>query len=590
MKDDYHSHYGLKPHEAAELHEESFSVCPKCGAHVSKRRKYCPECGAVVRAVKEPADAAPSAAQENTNLDTLTERPDKSKYRVIEVGAQDRDVRTEQAIQPKEPKEPSATDEPKEPSVPKGTGERDEPKEQTETDAREPLPQPTQGAQFCKKCGKEIMPGSKFCPHCGAAVAAFCPHCGAIVNPVDKFCRRCGTSLVPGAERQEFDMFGDPVPMQEQGQYAQPVQPVAAVPVLSEKDARDIKNRKKGFLIMLITTAVCIIGLYFFVLSSFLSISNGTSSMSLEGIGALYAMFGKPTDLIYAGVDLGVIRAAGWMVFITLSAILLGISFVIIAAAGFKKARVAPYFIPAAIALGASIVYLVLGIVGRCQAADYMSSVIDTEYKFSSYIGGIGCVVFSMLWFVGSLFAWYVQKNAYASFPRKSSTALGALILTGMIGVADLFMGLFPLLIPNPHDVEEVGIGESGYTDMAIDFEYAPQVYIGYKCFLLDDLEYGERYAFSVRISAYVDKDDMADCMALCYYDDVADMSPTQIAYLRPIVTNQVVSDSQATLRFTNTYADYDEPEHDRLAVIVRFSSMTNVKIGLVYQFAEEEE
>jgi membrane protease subunit (stomatin/prohibitin family) len=48
---------------------------------------------------------------------------------------------------------------------------------------------------FCTECGKQVPPGSKFCPSCGAQQAASgCSGCGQPVPEGAKFCPNCGTS------------------------------------------------------------------------------------------------------------------------------------------------------------------------------------------------------------------------------------------------------------------------------------------------------------------------------------------------------------------------------------------------------------
>ncbi len=58
---------------------------------------------------------------------------------------------------------------------------------------------------LCPKCGKENLPTSKFCQHCGAPLApppppkssGLCPKCGTENPPTGKFCQECGASLAP---------------------------------------------------------------------------------------------------------------------------------------------------------------------------------------------------------------------------------------------------------------------------------------------------------------------------------------------------------------------------------------------------------
>ena len=49
---------------------------------------------------------------------------------------------------------------------------------------------------FCKNCGAELKPGSRFCDSCGARNApAFCTNCGAKLEPESVFCGNCGTKV-----------------------------------------------------------------------------------------------------------------------------------------------------------------------------------------------------------------------------------------------------------------------------------------------------------------------------------------------------------------------------------------------------------
>ena len=56
----------------------------------------------------------------------------------------------------------------------------------------------TQVAAKCPECGAPTV-GKKFCPGCGAklaAAAAFCGDCGAKLSPGAKFCGECGAKQV----------------------------------------------------------------------------------------------------------------------------------------------------------------------------------------------------------------------------------------------------------------------------------------------------------------------------------------------------------------------------------------------------------
>ena len=49
---------------------------------------------------------------------------------------------------------------------------------------------------FCKNCGAELKPGSRFCEHCGAKNAPeFCPNCGEKLEPGSLFCGNCGAKV-----------------------------------------------------------------------------------------------------------------------------------------------------------------------------------------------------------------------------------------------------------------------------------------------------------------------------------------------------------------------------------------------------------
>ncbi|WP_157771307.1 zinc-ribbon domain-containing protein, partial [Paenibacillus sonchi] len=45
----------------------------------------------------------------------------------------------------------------------------------------------------CRNCGEEVVPGAKFCPHCGTSVIIPCAGCGHVLQPGQKFCPECGT-------------------------------------------------------------------------------------------------------------------------------------------------------------------------------------------------------------------------------------------------------------------------------------------------------------------------------------------------------------------------------------------------------------
>lgn len=48
---------------------------------------------------------------------------------------------------------------------------------------------------LCPKCGKQLPPGTRFCPHDGTAIASQCPECGHSNIPSAKFCASCGAKL-----------------------------------------------------------------------------------------------------------------------------------------------------------------------------------------------------------------------------------------------------------------------------------------------------------------------------------------------------------------------------------------------------------
>lgn len=52
---------------------------------------------------------------------------------------------------------------------------------------------------FCSECGRQLLPGDKFCPGCGKAVkkvsSGECPECKKINAPDAKFCSGCGAKL-----------------------------------------------------------------------------------------------------------------------------------------------------------------------------------------------------------------------------------------------------------------------------------------------------------------------------------------------------------------------------------------------------------
>ncbi len=65
------------------------------------------------------------------------------------------------------------------------------------------------GGPQCPNCHAPVPPGAKFCPNCGASLAAgFCTQCGAALPPGAKFCPQCGAPVAgqqsaPGREGGE---------------------------------------------------------------------------------------------------------------------------------------------------------------------------------------------------------------------------------------------------------------------------------------------------------------------------------------------------------------------------------------------------
>ena len=52
----------------------------------------------------------------------------------------------------------------------------------------------------CPSCGRSLTRDSRFCPGCGAAVAATCAGCGTELEADARFCRRCGRPVTDAAE------------------------------------------------------------------------------------------------------------------------------------------------------------------------------------------------------------------------------------------------------------------------------------------------------------------------------------------------------------------------------------------------------
>jgi formylglycine-generating enzyme required for sulfatase activity len=53
----------------------------------------------------------------------------------------------------------------------------------------------------CYKCGKTLVAGVQFCPHCGKGQTQKCPQCGAVQHVRDKFCVKCGVDIELNALR-----------------------------------------------------------------------------------------------------------------------------------------------------------------------------------------------------------------------------------------------------------------------------------------------------------------------------------------------------------------------------------------------------
>jgi class 3 adenylate cyclase/tetratricopeptide (TPR) repeat protein len=49
----------------------------------------------------------------------------------------------------------------------------------------------------CSSCGSPVTDAARFCPTCGASVAATCPSCGSPVSSSARFCETCGHALAP---------------------------------------------------------------------------------------------------------------------------------------------------------------------------------------------------------------------------------------------------------------------------------------------------------------------------------------------------------------------------------------------------------
>ena len=47
----------------------------------------------------------------------------------------------------------------------------------------------------CRRCGNQLVRGTKFCPFCGEKIEGYCPECGAEVGASDLYCAHCGNDL-----------------------------------------------------------------------------------------------------------------------------------------------------------------------------------------------------------------------------------------------------------------------------------------------------------------------------------------------------------------------------------------------------------
>jgi TM2 domain-containing membrane protein YozV len=60
-------------------------------------------------------------------------------------------------------------------------------------------------SNYCKKCGKELQEGSKFCAACGQEVSTgiHCTSCNAELDDNTAFCKYCGTQTHVEKNREE---------------------------------------------------------------------------------------------------------------------------------------------------------------------------------------------------------------------------------------------------------------------------------------------------------------------------------------------------------------------------------------------------
>ncbi|MDO5440800.1 MAG: SPFH domain-containing protein [Erysipelotrichaceae bacterium] len=126
---------------------EDTKVCPKCGALMSKNKRFCPDCG---------CDTQNSAADKKD--DSIVCSKCGNKYKKAKFCSE--------------------------------CGKQYNP---------------------CPKCGADMSEGSTKCNACGHELAKKCPHCGAQLSSNDnKFCPECGKSLVKNCPKCSAVINGNP--------------------------------------------------------------------------------------------------------------------------------------------------------------------------------------------------------------------------------------------------------------------------------------------------------------------------------------------------------------------------------------------
>ena len=88
-------------------------------------------------------------------------------------------------------------------------------------------------AKYCENCGRDIAPGTKFCPDCGTKIGKttpevsndtnHCPNCGEKVEHDEDFCENCGTNLKTLESTQHVSFFK---------KYKTPIIIIAAIAVI----------------------------------------------------------------------------------------------------------------------------------------------------------------------------------------------------------------------------------------------------------------------------------------------------------------------------------------------------------------------